>query len=126
MDSETFSDHEAAEHIKLLRRARRIRLVVLAVFVVVTWGLWTTLQAGDQKAAAITAQYDKRLIDLRTKWGIPSDVIIVYSMDTFDIINILTHLKSPPDPIKIVNFCVELEALRDEYFGALGLLTLCT
>ena len=119
MDSKAPSNREAEEHIKLLRRASRTRLVLLGLWAVVTWGLWTALQACDQKAAPIDDTYAKRLAEARKKWDVPEKAIIVYTMDCSEIIMELDQLKLPTDNSKIANFCKELESLRNEYYPAL-------
>ena len=119
MNSDALSDREATEHIRLLRKASRTRLTILGIFAVLTWGLWAMLQAGDQRASAISDPYNKRLLDLRKKWDIPDKLIIAYSMDCTDLLNEITYLKLTTDPTKTLGFCNELSPLRDEYFAAL-------
>lgn len=120
MDPNMFSDHEVAEHIKLLRRASRVRLALLGIWVLLTWGLWTTLQAGDQQAATIENAYDSHLVELRGKWDIPADVITNFAMDCLDLIKEMEYLKHPTENTKIYSFCSEKDALRDKFYAALG------
>jgi len=119
MNADALSDREAEEHTRLLRKASRTRLTILGIFAVLTWGLWAMLQAGDQRASAISDPFNKRLLDLRKKWDIPDRLIIAYSMDCTDLLNELAYLKLTTDPTTTFGFCNELSPLRDEYFAAL-------
>lgn len=114
------SNREAEEHIKLLRRASRVRLFLLGLGVVVTWGLWTMLQAGDQRTAVIDDAYDGHLSDLEKKWNIPSDTPIGYNSDTFEVIEALNKKEDmAKDPLRVVHFCNELDALRNQFYDEL-------
>src|ERR1700689_5150643 len=104
MNSDAVSDHEATEHIRLLRKASRTRLTILGIFAVLTWGLWAMLQAGDQRALGITEEYNQKLLELRTKWDIPDKLIVSYSMGYPEIQSEITYLKLSTDPVKILNF----------------------
>ncbi len=92
---------------------------MLGLWAVVTWGLWTTLQGADEKAAGITNAYETRLDELRKKWDVPANIIVVYSMECYEIFKEIADLKLETDNSKIMSICGELDPLRGEYYTAL-------
>jgi hypothetical protein len=111
------------EHVKLLRSASRGKLFFLSLAVVVTWGLWGTLQAGDQRMPSIQVKYDGNLADLKKKWKIPADSPIGYGSNLFDVFNALAQERNPlsRDIPKETQFIDELNELRQKYNDERGL-----
>jgi hypothetical protein len=118
MVNATFGASDASDHVRLLRKAARTKLALLGLLLLVTWGLWTTLQAGDQKASTVDATYDVRLVGLKKKWNISTSSPIGYESETIDIIQALVAEKV--DLRQMVEFEQELDALRGEYYNELG------
>lgn len=71
---QTAAEHQVREHIRLLRTASRSKLAVLTIGVLVTWGLWTVLQASQQKWFGVADKYETDLSALKKKYKIPENV----------------------------------------------------
>src|ERR1700722_5964436 len=118
MDSNALSNREAAEYIKLLRRASGTRLVLLAFWAVATWGLWVAIQAGDQKTLPIDKTYDERLVELKKKWNVSVESPFGFFSTDTDVTSALLQEKNGwyKNIMQVIQFEGELGALRNEYF----------
>jgi fumarate reductase subunit D len=86
---------EQAEHIKLLQGAFRSKIVLLLIAVVLTWGLWATLQHGDEKLPDADAECEKFRQAVLAKWKLPSDFQIGLSSSLTDVFEKLLDPKRP-------------------------------
>lgn len=115
-------EHAVADHILLLRRASRGKVILLIIGAVMTWGLWTTLQAGSQKVPAVDDKYATKLKELKAKWQIPADSPLTYQTEFWDIIQYLTEIslyeKQVPwlyQPGKLRQFFDEFNDQQQQY-----------
>jgi hypothetical protein len=121
MDANTFSDRDAVEHIKLLRKASRTRLILLGLWVVLTWGLWAALQAGDQRTLPVDETYDGRLVELKKKWNILPEISFGLSSDDSEVMAAILkeNINRFKNIMEGVRFDQELDATRNEYYAEL-------
>jgi hypothetical protein len=121
MDSKTLLDREAADHIKLLRKASRTRMILLGFWVVVTWGLWAALQAGDQRTIPIGKTYDERLVELKKKWNVSVESPFGLNSDDTEVTFALLQEKSDrfKNIMQVIQFDAELRAIRNEFYAEL-------
>ena len=95
MNKPVLAARKEAEHIKLLLGAFRSKLALLLVAVVMTWGLWATLQSGDEKLPAVEAKCLKYRQDLLSKWGLPPEVPIRLNSTLVEVFATLADPKHP-------------------------------
>jgi hypothetical protein len=122
MNSNALSSRDAAEHIRLLRRASRTRLILLGFWVVATWGLWAVLQAGDQRTLPVDKTYDERLVELKKKWNISAERPFGLNSDDSEVIGALLKEKDErfKNVMQVIQFENELGAIRNEFYAELG------
>jgi fumarate reductase subunit D len=86
---------QQSEHIKLLQGAFRSKIALLLVLVILTWGLWATLQHGDEKLPDAEAECEKLRQTLLSKWNFPPDIKIGLNSTLSDVMEKLIDPKRP-------------------------------
>lgn len=103
-----------SEYLKLLRSALRSKISLLALGLVLTWGLWATLQTGEEKLPSVADECTKRLVEFKSKWGLSPDVPINFDSTMTDVFSHLGELKDTDalkkTPGKWYQFYTELQA----------------
>jgi hypothetical protein len=118
MDLRVQANNEVSDHIRLLRSAARGKLALLSLCVLVTAGLWATLQSGDNRALAIFTKYDAAVKALKEKWNIPDTSSVARFTDLRDQITVLTGDKSdlPSNTAKMLEFHSDLQSIQQAYY----------